>query len=148
MLNIFGERASDVDDVRRVVAEGGSEVRGSDSRPSGAIHGDGQILCCDMQRFLPARHMNSLKQEGCSFGCCNLHHLKRVTWGFFLARNLYLTVDGGWSMRSMALLRFSLAACGSAALGIAAVQTAHLSLSLPVQHLQLAWTLTRVLIQL
>ena len=51
-------------------------------------------------------------------------------------------------MRSLALLRFSVAACGVVALGAAAAQVANLPLTIPVQQLQLAWTLTRVLIQL
>ena len=51
-------------------------------------------------------------------------------------------------MRTLAILRFSVAACGLAALGAAAVQVANLSLSIPVQQLQVAWALTRFLIQL
>jgi len=40
------------------------------------------------------------------------------------------------------------AAGGAVALGAAAAQVTNLSLSFEVQHLQLAWTLARVLIQL
>jgi hypothetical protein len=51
-------------------------------------------------------------------------------------------------MRSLAILRSSAVACAALVLGAAAVQLASLPLHVPVQHLQLAWTLTRVLIQL
>jgi len=51
-------------------------------------------------------------------------------------------------MRSLAILRSSLLACAVTALGTAAVQVANLPLHVPVQHLRMAWTLTRVLIQL
>lgn len=51
-------------------------------------------------------------------------------------------------MRSLALLRLSVAACGVAALATAGVHLANLSLSLPTHQLRVAWTLARVLIQL
>ncbi len=51
-------------------------------------------------------------------------------------------------MRSLAMFRFSVAACGLAALGAAAVQVVNLPVSIPVQQLQVAWALTRFLIQL
>ena len=51
-------------------------------------------------------------------------------------------------MRSLALLRLSMAAFGTAALVAAAAQLTSLSLQIPAQQLRLAWTLARVLIQL
>lgn len=51
-------------------------------------------------------------------------------------------------MRSLPLLRLSVAACGVAALATVGVHLANLSISLPVQQLRVAWTLARVLIQL
>jgi hypothetical protein len=51
-------------------------------------------------------------------------------------------------MRSLALLRFSCAACGVSALAATAVQMANLPLTIPEEQLWLAWTLARVLIQL
>ncbi len=51
-------------------------------------------------------------------------------------------------MRSLALLRLSMAAFGTAALVAAAAQLTSLSLQIPAQQLGLAWTLARVLIQL
>ena len=50
-------------------------------------------------------------------------------------------------MRSLALQRYSTAAAVFA-LAAAAAQVANLDLSLPAQHLRLAWTLARVLLQL
>ena len=51
-------------------------------------------------------------------------------------------------MRSLALLRLSVAAFGSAALVAAAAHLTSLSLLIPEQQLRTAWTLARVLIQL
>jgi len=51
-------------------------------------------------------------------------------------------------MKSVALLRFSALTCVAAGLAIAAAPLISLSLSLPSHQLQLAWTLTQVLIQL
>jgi hypothetical protein len=51
-------------------------------------------------------------------------------------------------MRSVALLRLSLAASGAVALGTLTAQLAQLPLAFPSHHLQLAWTLARVLLQL
>ena len=51
-------------------------------------------------------------------------------------------------MRSLALLRLSVAAFGVAALATTGLHLANLSLSLPVHQLRVAWTLARVLIQL
>ncbi len=51
-------------------------------------------------------------------------------------------------MRSVALLRFSLAAFGAVALSTVTAQLAQLPLAIPTHHLQLAWTLARVLLQL
>jgi len=51
-------------------------------------------------------------------------------------------------MRSVALLRFSLAAFGAVALGATTAQLAQLPLTIPSHHLQLAWTLAKVLLQL
>ena len=51
-------------------------------------------------------------------------------------------------MRSMVLVRYSVAAFGLAALGVATFQALHLSLAIPVQHMRIAWSLTRVLLQL
>ncbi len=51
-------------------------------------------------------------------------------------------------MRSVALLRTSLALGGIVTLAVAAAQLAALSLTLPVEQLRLAFTLSRVLIQL
>ena len=50
-------------------------------------------------------------------------------------------------MRSMTLVRYSAAAFGATAAALA-VQAFALGPSIPLQHLQLAWTLTRVLLQL
>jgi hypothetical protein len=51
-------------------------------------------------------------------------------------------------MSSAARLRLSLASLSVVTLGVAAVQAARLELIIPVEHLRLAWTLTRVLVQL
>jgi|GEM_PF-1914780 len=51
-------------------------------------------------------------------------------------------------MRSLARLRVSLAALSVATFGVAVLQAPPLALAIPVEHLRLAWTLTRVLIQL
>ena len=51
-------------------------------------------------------------------------------------------------MRSLALLRLSAAACGLAAVLAAVAQVTTTSLQIPDHQLRLAWTLTRVLIQL
>lgn len=51
-------------------------------------------------------------------------------------------------MRSLARIRLSLAALSVATLGVAVLQAPPLALAIPVEHLRLAWTLTRVLIQL
>ncbi len=51
-------------------------------------------------------------------------------------------------MRSVALLRFSVAASASLVLATAATQLANLPMSVPAHHLRLAWTLAQVLIQL
>ena len=51
-------------------------------------------------------------------------------------------------MRSLVLVRYSLATAGLTLAVVAAVQLAQVSLTLPQPQLHLAWTLTRVLIQL
>ena len=51
-------------------------------------------------------------------------------------------------MKSVAILRYSAAAGAIAALATAAAHLANVSLSIPTAQLELAWTLTRVLIQL
>ena len=51
-------------------------------------------------------------------------------------------------MRSLAQLRFSLAACGVAGLAAALAQLVSLQPAVPVEQLRLAWILARVLIQL
>lgn len=51
-------------------------------------------------------------------------------------------------MRSLALLRVSAAAGVLALVAATAAQAANLSLSIPVHHLRVAWTLARILIQL
>jgi len=51
-------------------------------------------------------------------------------------------------MRSVALLRMSLAAFGAVVLGTASAQLLQLPITLPTQQLHLAWTLARVLLQL
>jgi hypothetical protein len=51
-------------------------------------------------------------------------------------------------MKSVALFRYSAVACAVAALATAAAHLANLSLAVPHAQLQLAWTLTKVLIQL
>jgi hypothetical protein len=51
-------------------------------------------------------------------------------------------------MKSLTLLRFSAATFGITALVAAAAHMANISLSIPTYQLRLAWTLTRVLIQL
>ncbi len=50
-------------------------------------------------------------------------------------------------MRSMAFQRYS-AAAALTTLAVMAAQALNLSLSIPSQPIQLAWTLTRVLLQL
>jgi hypothetical protein len=50
-------------------------------------------------------------------------------------------------MRSLALQRYSTLAA-IAALALTMAQTLTLNLTFPVQQIQLAWTLTRVLLQL
>ncbi|MFV2072869.1 MAG: hypothetical protein ACC742_09495 [Thermoanaerobaculales bacterium] len=50
-------------------------------------------------------------------------------------------------MRSLVLQRYS-AAAAVLVLAAAAAQVVNLDLALPAQHLRLAWTLTRVLLQL
>lgn len=50
-------------------------------------------------------------------------------------------------MRSQALKRYSTAAVYST-LAATAAQALNLSIGFPLEHLQLAWTLTRVLLQL
>lgn len=51
-------------------------------------------------------------------------------------------------MRSVALVRSTLIAGGVLALATAAAQVVSLSLSLPVEHLRVAFTLSSILIQL
>lgn len=51
-------------------------------------------------------------------------------------------------MRSLAQLRLSMTACGAVALTLAAAQCALLPVHVPLENLHLAWTLTRILIQL
>lgn len=51
-------------------------------------------------------------------------------------------------MRSLVLLRFSVAACATLGLAVLAAQLANLTPAIPQQHLELAWTLAQVLIQL
>jgi hypothetical protein len=64
-----------------------------------------------------------------------------------LARFLPLENGGGCLMRSMALQKYSVAAM-VAALATTAAHAINLSLDIPLSQLQLAWTLTRVLLQL
>ena len=54
---------------------------------------------------------------------------------------------GGCLMRSLAIQRYS-AAAAIAALAVTMAQTLTLNLAFPIQQIQLAWTLTRVLLQL
>jgi hypothetical protein len=51
-------------------------------------------------------------------------------------------------MRYVARLRLSLAGLSVATFAAAAFQVLPLELAIPVEHLRLAWTLTRVLVQL
>lgn len=51
-------------------------------------------------------------------------------------------------MRSTVLARCSLAVFGFAALGVVTVQALNISLTIPAQHLQIAWSLTNALLQL
>ncbi|MBD3870056.1 MAG: hypothetical protein IFJ97_01695 [Acidobacteria bacterium] len=50
-------------------------------------------------------------------------------------------------MRSLAIQRYSVAAA-TAALAVTMAQALTLNLAFPIQQIQLAWTLTRVLLQL
>jgi len=50
-------------------------------------------------------------------------------------------------MRSLAIQRYS-AFAAMAGLAATAAYAANLSLDIPIQHIRLAWTLTRVLLQL
>jgi hypothetical protein len=60
---------------------------------------------------------------------------------------LALTGGGGCLMRSLTVRRSSLTA-GLMSLTATAAQALNLDLEIPIQQLQLAWTLTRVLLQL
>jgi hypothetical protein len=60
---------------------------------------------------------------------------------------LAIPTGGGCSMRSMALAKVPGAALAVVA-AAAVAQVANLSFEIPINQLQLAWTLTRVLIQL
>ncbi len=51
-------------------------------------------------------------------------------------------------MRSLARIRSSLTVLSAVTIGVAVLQAARLELAIPVEHLRLAWTLTRVLVQL
>jgi hypothetical protein len=51
-------------------------------------------------------------------------------------------------MRSVALIRLSLAAFGTVVLGTASAQLLQMPIAIPTQQLHLAWTLARVLLQL
>jgi len=51
-------------------------------------------------------------------------------------------------MRSLVLLRFSVAAGATIGLAAFAAQLANLTPAIPKHHLELAWTLAQVLIQL
>jgi hypothetical protein len=50
-------------------------------------------------------------------------------------------------MRSLAIQRYS-AFAAITALAATAVHAANIGLNIPIQHIRLAWTLTRVLLQL
>jgi hypothetical protein len=51
-------------------------------------------------------------------------------------------------MRSLVRVRLSLATLSAVTLGVVALQSARLELIIPLEQLRLAWTLTRVLVQL
>ena len=72
-------------------------------------------------------------------------HLSYV-WSF-PGTKLALRTVGGCSMRSLALVKIPGTALAFAA-AAALAQVANLSSEIPLHQLQLAWTLTRVLIQL
>jgi hypothetical protein len=60
---------------------------------------------------------------------------------------LAIVMAGGCLMRSLAIQRYS-AAAAIAALAVTMAQALTLNLTFPIQQIQLAWTLTRVLLQL
>jgi hypothetical protein len=61
--------------------------------------------------------------------------------------DLAIIPAGGCLMRSLALQRYSTVAA-IAALAVTMAQALTLNLTFPIQQIQLAWTLTRVLLQL
>jgi hypothetical protein len=60
---------------------------------------------------------------------------------------LAIVTVGGCLMRSLAIQRYSTVAA-IAALAVTMAQALTLNLTFPIQQIQLAWTLTRVLLQL
>lgn len=79
--------------------------------------------------------------------CCILQHFDLVVCASDLAQVLPCT-EVEVEMRSAVLVKMSLAICGVTALAAATAQVANLSISLPFEQLELAFNLTRVLIQL
>jgi hypothetical protein len=83
---------------------------------------------------------------------CSLPLLQNATNSLFLyapitGMELAIESRGGCSMRSLALVKVPGAALAVVA-AAAVAQVANLSFEIPLHQLQLAWTLTRVLIQL
>lgn len=68
--------------------------------------------------------------------------------GTLFGTALALFGSGGCWMKTLVLRRLPAALAGSAGVLVALWANAHISLEIPLHNLQLAWTLTRVLIQL
>jgi len=51
-------------------------------------------------------------------------------------------------MKSSALARYSITALALVSLGVTALQTLHFDITIPFQHLRIAWSITNALIQL
>jgi hypothetical protein len=79
--------------------------------------------------------------------CCKKHQNARQFPGLDDGTVLAIVMAGGCLMRSLAIQRYS-TAVAIAALAVTMAQALTLNLVFPVQQIQLAWTLTRVLLQL
>ncbi len=79
--------------------------------------------------------------------CSRMHQSDGQFPGLDNGTVLATVVAGGCLMRSLAIQRYS-AAAAIAALAVTMAQALTLNLTFPIQQIQLAWTLTRVLLQL
>jgi hypothetical protein len=78
---------------------------------------------------------------------CKTHQFKSQFPGPDDGTVLAFMVAGGCLMRSLAIQRYS-AAAAIAAMAVTMAQALTFNLDFPIQQIQLAWTLTRVLLQL